>query len=314
MTKRPRIVVIGSLVFDFVASAARLPHPGETVLGNRFGMFPGGKGANQAVQAGRLGAEVFMVGCVGDDLLADRLLASLKDSNVQTDFVRRDPAVKTAACCIHVDAQGNNAIVIVPEANLACSRQDVDAAAEVILAADAVLCQFEIAMPTVQYAAELAAQCEVRFILNPAPAPVDPVAQELLAKTTILTPNESEARLLCGMLHAEQDQGESRLARDLLARGPQTIILTLGERGAYFVTKEQEQRVPAFRVPVVDTTAAGDAFNGALAVALAEGKDLQEAVRFANAAGALATTRAGAQPSLAWRAEVDKLMGSGEIA
>src|SRR6516165_11024067 len=128
MKKQPRIVVVGSLVFDFVAKADRLPRKGETILGEVFGMFPGGKGANQAVQAGRLGAEVYMVGRVGDDFLGERLLASLSDSGVSTEFIRRDPAVKTAACCIHVDAQGDNAIVIVPEANLACSREDVDAA------------------------------------------------------------------------------------------------------------------------------------------------------------------------------------------
>src|SRR5438132_9559854 len=132
MKTRPRIVVIGSLVFDFVAKAARLPKKGETILGETFGMFPGGKGANQAVQAGRLGAEVFMVGCVGADFLGERLLASLKESGVATEFVRSDRSVKTAACCIHVDGEGNNAIVIVPEANLACSREDVAAAQDLI--------------------------------------------------------------------------------------------------------------------------------------------------------------------------------------
>src|SRR5918912_377841 len=130
MKTAPRIVVVGSLVFDFVARAERLPRKGETVLGDHFGMYPGGKGANQAVQAGRLGAEVFLVGRVGDDFLGERLLASLRDSGVATDFVRRDPAVKTAACCIHVDRQGANSIVIVPEANLACSPEDIDAAAD----------------------------------------------------------------------------------------------------------------------------------------------------------------------------------------
>src|SRR5438445_5015195 len=152
-----RIVVVGSLVVDFVAKAPRLPAPGETVLGEMFGMFPGGKGANQAVQAGRLGAEVFMVGRIGQDLLGDRLLASLRESEVRTDFVRRDAAVNTAACCIHVDGEGNNTIIIVPEANNACSQEDVDAAAEVIRGADVVLCQLEVPVATVTYAAERAA-------------------------------------------------------------------------------------------------------------------------------------------------------------
>src|SRR5438132_439398 len=148
MPRSPRIAVLGSLVFDFVARAPRLPREGETLLGDLFGMFPGGKGANQAVQAARLGAEVFMIGRVGHDMLGDQLLASLQESGVVTKFVKQDPAVKTAACCIHVDAQGHNAIIMVPEANMACSMADVDAAAEQIRSADILLCQLEIPLPT----------------------------------------------------------------------------------------------------------------------------------------------------------------------
>src|SRR5438067_2172024 len=152
MKRKPRIVVVGSLVVDFVAKAPRLPRKGETLLGEMFGMFPGGKGANQAVQAGRLGAEVHMVGRVGDDALADLLLASLAESGVGTEFVQRDPLLKTASCCIHVDHDGNNAIIIVPQANLACSAEDVDRAADVVRSADLLVCQLEIPIATVEYA------------------------------------------------------------------------------------------------------------------------------------------------------------------
>jgi ribokinase len=312
VAKRPRIVVVGSLVFDFVARASRLPQPGETLLGDRFGMFPGGKGANQAVQAGRLGAEVFLIGRVGDDFLADRLVASLAESGVVTDFVRRDTSVKTAACCIHVDAAGQNAIVIVPEANAACSPDDVDAAARIIAGADVLLCQLEVPVPTVVHAFRLAAARGVRTILNPAPA--HPDAAGLCAGVTVLTPNESEAEALAAQAAGSptpphpQTDWESSTAHRLWRLGANHVVITCGARGAYLASPERERLIPTYPVAVVDTTAAGDAFNGALAVALAEGQELVQAVAFANAAGAASTTRPGAQPSLAWRPEVEALM------
>jgi ribokinase len=310
MKTEPRIVVIGSLVMDFVAKGERLPSKGETVLGESFGVFPGGKGANQAVQAGRLGAEVFMIGCVGADVFGEELLTSLKQSRVNTQFVRKERSAKTAACCIHVDAQGNNSIIIVPQANLTCSTDQVDAAADVIKSADVLVCQLEIPVATVEYALRLAASQGVRTMLNPAPA-------QLLSKTvysgvTVLTPNETEAQILLpGPGVSGQDLTatcESRMARTLLAEGPKIVILTLGERGAYIATEQTERLIPAFPVQVKDATAAGDAFNGALAMALGEGRELEDAVVFANAAGALATTRDGAQPSLAWREEIDTFL------
>jgi len=307
MKRRPRIVVVGSLVFDFVAKADRLPRKGETILGEMFGMFPGGKGANQAVQAGRLGAEVFMVGRVGDDFLAESLLSSLQESGVATEFVKRDRSVKTAACCIHVDGQGNNAIIIVPEANQACSQEDVDAARELIRSADVVLCQLEIALSTVAYTIGLAAEHGVPVSLNPAPAQQVPAG--VFSRVTILTPNETEAEALAGVpLSGDLSFWEVEAGQKLLAMGPETVIITLGERGACLLTGEQARRIPTYRVSVVDATAAGDAFNGALAVALAEGRELENAIALANAAGALATTRAGAQPSLPSRDEVEALL------
>jgi ribokinase len=311
MGNHARIVVIGSLVFDFVARADRLPRKGETVLGEAFGMFPGGKGANQAVQAARLGADVFLVGCVGQDFLGGRLIASLRDSGVHTDFVRRDASATTAACCIHVDREGHNTIVIVPEANDTCSPDDVDAAAAVIRSADMVVCQLEIPLPTVAHAAEIAAAHRIRFLLNPAPARHLP--DSLLARITLITPNEIEAETLTGLQASvpgdtAQAGWEEAAAKELLRRGVGTVVITLGEKGAYAATAILEQRIPGYRVTVVDATAAGDAFSGALAVALAERWELPEALGFANAAGALATTRPGAQPSLATRQEVEQLI------
>jgi ribokinase len=305
-SSRPRIVVIGSLVLDYVARADRLPRAGETVLGDLFGMFPGGKGANQAVQAGRLGAEVYLVGRVGADSPGDRLLDSLKQSNVKIDFVRRDPNAPTAACCIHVDQQGRNSIIIVPGANLACCKEDVDRAREIIREADVILTQLEVPIATVAYAAEVAAQWQIPLILNPAPAQQLP--RTLLSQVAILTPNETEAELLTGISSASEPNSWEAQTVALLTTGSATIIITLGERGAFLATHERRELVPALRVQAVDTTAAGDAFNGALAVALAEGQTPSSAVAFANIAGAVSTTRVGAQPSMASRDEIQAFL------
>jgi len=315
MSKRPRIVLVGSMNFDCVARADRLPRKGETVLGTFFGTFPGGKGANQAVQVGRLGAEAYMVGRVGDDFMADTLLASLKAANVNTDFVSRDKSVTTGVACINVDRNGDNTIVIVPQANMACSTEDVDAAAKVIQSADILLCQFEIALPTVAYAMSMAAKHGVRTILNPAPPAREPLPDGLLANVTVLTPNETEAEALSGIPgvaasagESERAAWESRAARKLMSMGPQAVVMTLGERGAYLATGQDEERIPPCPIQATDVTAAGDAFNGALAVAMAEGRKMRDAIVFANAAGALAATRAGAQPSLGTRDEVEEFI------
>lgn len=307
------MVVVGSLVFDCVATAERLPRKGETVLGGSFGTFSGGKGANQAVAAARLGAEVFMVGRVGDDPRADFVLGSLKASGVDTRFVRRDPSVGTGACCIHVDAAGDNAIIIVPEGNLACTPGDLDAARETIASADILLCQLEIALPAVARAVELATELGVKVILNPAPA--GPAPEGVFAKATILTPNETEAEYFSGVVlpsgascAADDGRWEQAASAKLLGLGPQAVVITLGQRGAYLAAGERRQRVPSFPVIAADATAAGDAFNGALAVALAEGAEMERAIVFANAAGALTATQVGAQSSLPARVAVEELM------
>jgi len=316
---RPRIAVVGSIVFDCVAKADRLPRKGETVLGRTFGMFSGGKGANQAVQAARLGAEVYMIGRVGKDFLAEHVLKNLNASGVDTRYIRQDPSVATGACCIHVDAAGDNTIVIVPEANMACAPEDVDAAKEVLASADVLLCQFEIAMPTVAYALDTAAKMGVPVVLNPAPA--QSVPDGLCSKATVLTPNETEAEFLSGLPFPSGesagpggDAWEIEASARLLKMGTRTVVITLGSRGAYLATAGGGKLIPAYRVSAVDVTAAGDAFNGALAVAMAEGRDMTRAIAFANAAGALAATRAGSQPSLATRREVEFFMQNAELA
>ena len=307
MAKRPRIVVVGSLVMDFVATAAELPKPGETLLGTHFGMYPGGKGANQAVQAARLGAEVYLIGRVGRDALGDQLLANLSRDGVNAEFITRDPEAGTAACCIHVDQRGRNSIIVVPQANANLTVELVDAAKSIITSADIVLAQLEVPLHAVQCAFQLARAAGIRTILNPAPA--QPLSPALLQCCVYLTPNEPEIEALSG----ESQQGsvsgwEGRAAQKLLDQGATTVLITLAERGCYTRTKQREHFEPSFVVPTIDTTAAGDAFNGALAVALAERLELTRACRFANAAGALATTARGAQPSLPRRLEMEKLM------
>ncbi len=318
MSKQPRVVVLGSLVLDYVARAARLPRPGETVLGEAFGVYPGGKGANQATQAVKLGAVFNLMGGVGADAAGERLLAELGSVGVSTDFVCRDPAAKTAACCIHVDAQGRNAIVIVPEANAACCPEDVDAARNVIRAADVFITQLEIPLETVARGVTVAAGGPC-VILNPAPAQRLPPA--LLRHIDLLVPNESEAEFLTGVTASGwtgdrpgHSSWEAHVSSRLREEGAQRVLLTLGEKGTYISGPNQETLVPSFRVDAVDTTAAGDAFCGALAVALAEGRALRDAVRFANAAGAVAVTRPGAQPSMGTRREIEDLLAGSQLA
>ncbi|HEV8061283.1 MAG TPA: ribokinase [Gemmataceae bacterium] len=306
MGKTPRVVVVGSLVMDFVASASVLPKPGETVLGAHFGMYPGGKGANQAVQAARLGAEVYLIGRVGLDPLGDQLLDNLQKDGVNTEFITRDPEAGTAACCIHVDQQGRNAIVIVPQANALLTTGHIDAAKSVLESAQVVLAQLEVPLLTVQHAFELARAAGITTILNPAPA--QPLPAGIFRNSTFLTPNEPEMEALSGLVQGSGSGWEGRSAEKLREQGATHVVITLAERGCYARSSQGELLVPSFAVKTIDTTAAGDAFNGALAVALTEKMEFAKALRFANAAGALATTSRGAQPSLPLRGDVEKLM------
>ncbi len=301
---RPRVVVIGSANTDFVVQVAQLPARGETVLGGRFLTARGGKGANQAVAAARLGAQVTFVARLGQDNLGREAAQAYQEEGIYTGFLAWDESEPSGVALILVDQGGENMIAVAPGANARLSPADVQAAEEAIRAAECVLLQLEIPLATVEAAVELARRYERRVILNPAPAARLPAS--LLNKVSLLTPNQTEAQTIAGLAAALPPEETARRLAE--ATGVKEIVLTLGSQGCLVASQGQAQRVPAFPVEPVDTTAAGDAFNGALAVALARGLGLLEAARFANAAGALAATRPGAQPSLPRLAEVERLI------
>jgi ribokinase len=289
------IVVIGSLNTDLVIKTPRLPAPGETLHGEELRTIPGGKGANQAAAAARLGAWVAMVGRVGRDEFGPRLVDNLAHLCVNTDHIHVDPQASTGVALIMVDEQGENTILLSPGANGQVCRADVDAASPILAQAKMLLLQLEIPMDTVQYALEKANQMDLKVILNPAPA--RPIGSELLSRVDVLVPNKTELQLLSGMPIGDDDEIR-QAAQSLLEKGVGIVVVTLGERGALLVTPEDTIMSPGIAVDVVDTTAAGDAFIGALATAMVRDMPLPETIRFANCAGALATTRFGAQPSL----------------
>lgn len=303
-----RITVVGSLNMDLVVRAPRIPRPGETILGGEFRTAPGGKGANQAVAAARLGGQVSMVGRVGSDAFAQSLLDGLTADGVDHTFVMQDPEAATGVALIMVDDAGENTIVVASGANMRLSPADVDAAEAAIAAADVLLLQLEVPLAAVVQAARVARAHGATVILNPAPACSLP--NELLSLVDVLIPNESETALLTHLPVDDWAEIESA-AMALRELGVDTVVLTLGKRGALLVEKGEKELIPAFEVTPVDTTAAGDAFVGGFAVALAEGRSLTDAVRWGNAAGALATTRLGAQPSLPARRAVEALVAQG---
>jgi len=298
----PDILVIGSLNADLVVRAQRFPLPGETISGADLQILPGGKGANQAVAAARLGASVSMLGRVGRDNFGSYLLENLESNNVDTRLVQRDDA-STGTATIIVDSNGQNSIVLSAGANGKVSDADVRTASFPDF--NLLLLQLEIPIETVLSAARRAKESGLRVLLNPAPA--RPLPEELISLPDFLLPNEIELSLLTNQTVNDIPSAE-KASKILLGRGAQTIILTLGANGALIVTKEMTRHIPPFKVNVVDTTAAGDAFIGGFASALLQNKSLEEAVRYGCACGALATTRFGAQPSLPTREEVEKFI------
>lgn len=303
----PRIAVLGSINRDIVIRCARLPVRGETVLADSSTEVSGGKGANQAVAAARLGGRVTMIGRVGDDMFGERLLTGLARENLDTSLVWPTPRCASGIAIVAVEESGENSIIVVPGANGSVTERDVLAASEAIAACEILLLQLEVPAGAVAAAIAEAKNREVRTILNPAPVK-GPLSKELL-EVDVICPNRVEAAALWG--RPIQSRADGLLAAlELTRRGPKLVVITLGSDGAVFSDGAQAEWITPFVVDVVDTTAAGDAFAGALAVRLAEGAPLREAVTFACAAGAIAATRAGAQPSLPLRSEVDSLLES----
>jgi len=298
---KPKIVIIGSANMDMVIKTDRLPVKGETVLGGDFVAAPGGKGANQAVAAAKLGAQVTFIARVGTDAFGNELINSFNKVGIDTRFIVHDNNYPSGIALIFVDSNGDNMIAVAPGANDRLSEENILKAEPAIASADILLAELEIPINTVEYAVKEAKKHNVQVILNPAPA--RELDKELLADVDILTPNEAELEFLTACkINAKYsiETTASLLVRD----GVKNVIVTLGDRGSLMVTKSQSKMVPAKKVEVVDTTAAGDAFNGALAYALADGQNLEYAVRFANCVGALTATKLGAQPSLPTMDEV----------
>jgi len=289
-----RILVIGSVNMDLVVRVDHVPAPGENVRGERLEMIPGGKGANQAVACARLGAETTMLARVGDDPFGRRLVEELAGAGVRTDAVSAVGGCASGAALILVEAGGENAIVITPGANGRLGPDDVDAARDLLADADAVVLQLEIPAETVARAIRLAREVGTLTVVDAGP-PRLPIDEAVLG-ADVLTPNEAEAAALLGIEPGTRPPED--LARALLERGPRAVVVKAGSRGAVVAEEGRLQSVPAFSIEPVDTTAAGDAFTAALAVAVVEGTDLVEAARRANAAGALAAMRLGAQPSM----------------
>lgn len=298
------IVIVGSINMDLVVRTAHVPAPGETVLGRDFSTIPGGKGANQAVAAARLGGRAIMVGRVGDDDLGRQLIAGLKANGVDSTHVHPTADVASGIAMIVVADDGENAITVASGANFQVTPADIDAAESVLRSARVVLLQLELPVETVTYTIELCRRHGVETILDTAPAPASDVPDALFS-ADIVTPNESEAARLTGLPATSDTQA---VAAALHARGCRSVVLKLGRRGAYSSFPDGALAVPGFEVDAVDTTAAGDAFTAALAVARARGWTLPKAARFANGAGAVACTKWGAQPSMPTSNEVNDLI------
>ncbi|CAH6636120.1 ribokinase [Pseudocitrobacter vendiensis] len=300
-----KLVVLGSINADHILNLESFPTPGETVTGNQYQVAFGGKGANQAVAAGRSGANIAFIACTGEDDTGERVRKQLAGDRIDVAPVSVIPGESTGVALIFVNGEGENVIGIHAGANAALSPALVEAQKTRIAQADALLMQLESPLESVLLAAKIAHQHQTQVILNPAPA--RELSDELLALVDIITPNETEAEKLTG-IRVENDDDAAKAAQALHAKGIDTVIITLGSRGVWASVKGEGQRVPGFKVQAIDTIAAGDTFNGALITALLEEKPLNEAIRFAHAAAAIAVTRKGAQPSVPWREEIDEFL------
>ena len=297
------IVVIGSSNTDMVVKTSHLPVPGETVLGGDFFMNAGGKGANQAVAAARYGNRVVFVAKTGNDLFGEQVRKSMKEDGIVTDYVFIDEEHPSGVALITIDQKAENCIVVAGGANMYLKPEDIDKAKDEILGGDVVLMQLETPIKTVEYAAKMAAEAGVKVILNPAPAPAEPLSKELISNLFLITPNRSEASRLTGIEVTDLASAQ-RAALALYDMGAKNVIVTLGSEGSLVYDGHMMMRVEAIKVEAVDTTAAGDTYNGVLASVIAEGKSLIDAVHEANIAGAISVTRMGAQPAAPTREEI----------
>lgn len=304
-----RIVIIGSSNTDIVVRA-KIPAPGETVIGNDFFMNPGGKGANQAVTVAKLGGNAYFVARVGDDEFGRMSLDNYRKCNLDVTYVSVDPKVHSGIAMIVVDSKGENAITVSAGANYKLSESDIDKAGDMIKSADIVLMQLEIPMKIVEYVADIAYANGVKVIVNPAPAAK--LSDDLLSKLYMVTPNETECEILTG-IRVDDDASKTAAARKLLDAGVKNVIVTVGSKGSCLVNAEGCTNVPAIPQNALDTTAAGDVYNGALCVALSEGKSIVESMAFATAASSISVTRSGAQSSIPSREEVEALLARSGI-
>ncbi len=300
-----KLVVLGSINADHILNLESFPTPGETVTGHHYQVAFGGKGANQAVAAGRSGADIAFIACTGDDDIGDRVRRQLESDRIDVAPVRAVKDQPTGVALIFVNAEGENVIGIHAGANAALSVEQVEVEKTRIAGAQALLMQLESPLESVLAAAKIAHQHQTTVVLNPAPA--RDLSDELLSLVNIITPNETEAEKLTG-IRVEDDDDAAKAARALHDKGIGIVMITLGSRGVWVSYEGQGRRIPGFNVQAIDTIAAGDTFNGAFVTALLEGTALEEAIRFAHAAAAIAVTRKGAQPSVPWREEIDEFL------
>ncbi len=297
-----KIVVVGSSNTDMIIQLGKIPVPGETVLGGKFSIAAGGKGANQAVAAARAGGNITFIACVGDDMFGNQAVEGFIGDGINVEYIKRVENAASGVALIFVGKGGENSIAVASGANANLHPEDITDLKQVITKAQILVMQLETPIDTVTRAAQLAHEAGVKVILNPAPA--QPLDDELLKMISIITPNEIEAELLTN-IKVEDEISAGNAADVLLGKGIGSVLITLGARGVLLATGEKQELIPGFEVDVVDTTAAGDVFNGVLAVGLAENKPFDEAIRFANAAAALSVTKLGAQPSAHSREEID---------
>ena len=302
---KPNIVVIGSSNTDMIIKMDKIPAPGETVLGGEFTIAAGGKGANQAVAAARAGGHVSFVACVGDDMFGEQALKGFTKDSINTEYVFKDKQQPSGCALIFVDKDGENSIAVASGANARLTPKHIDLAKDKIISSEILIMQLETPLDTAIHTAQLASDNGIPVILDPAPA--QQLDDDMLKRISILTPNENEAELLTG-IPVEDEESADKAASYLLAKGIDTVLITLGSRGTFIATEKIREMIAGLKVTAVDSTAAGDVFNGALAVSLSEKTPLIDAVRFANTAAALSVTKLGAQPSAPLRKEIEEFL------